>query len=486
MNQMQFDLEKLARDAMVEKGLQPDFTPEALQELETIKHPAILESNIRDLSHLLWCSIDNDDSKDLDQLTLAEKLPDQNTRVWVAVADVDALVRKNSDIDQSAQVNTTSVYTPAKIFPMLPEKLSTNLTSLNEHENRLAIVIQMDVSPTGEILQPFIYRALVNNKAQLNYRTVGQWLVNEGEIPEKVKHTQGLENVIRCQHEIAQILKERRREMGTLSLETAEVEAKWRKETGILLEPVKHNAAHQLIEHFMIAANSVVAGYLKQEKISSLRRVVRVPERWDRIVNLAFENGEKLPHVPDSYALDQFLIKMKKKDPSTFPDLSLTVIKLLGNGEYVVEKTGDSPLGHFGLALREYTHSTAPNRRYPDLITQRQLKAHLEKKPLPYDDSELEILAHHCSQQEDAAAKVERKMNKTAAAFLLSSSIGSIFDGIITGSSNKGTWVRILNPPAEGKVIKGFEKVDVGDHVRVRLVAVDIPKGFIDFVVLNK
>jgi VacB/RNase II family 3'-5' exoribonuclease len=454
--------------------------------LETIKEPASIRNNIKDLSQLLWCSIDNDDSKDLDQLTLAEKLPNQKTRLWVAIADVDALVAKNSPIDQSAQVNTTSVYTPAKIFAMLPEKLSTNLTSLNEKENRLAVVIQMDITAAGEIVEPSIYRAMVYNKAQLNYRTVGEWLESKGNIPEKVKLVDGLENALKCQHEITQVLKERRQEMGALSLETAEVEAKWRKDTGLLLEPVKHNAAHQLIEHFMIAANSVVATFLKNEKISSLRRVVRIPKRWDRIVDLAAENGEKLPQVPDSQALDQFLIKMREKDPTTFPDLSLTVIKLLGNGEYVVEKSGDLPLGHFGLALREYTHSTAPNRRYPDLITQRQLKAYLEKQSLPYEDTELEILALHCSQQEDAATKVERQMNKTAAALLLSSSIGSIFDGIVTGASDKGTWVRIFNPPAEGKVVKGFEGVDVGDHVRVRLVGVDVPKGFIDFIVLNK
>ena len=485
MPEKKYDLEQIARQDMRQRGLQPDYPKEALQQLESIKQPAVWSSKVKDLRNLLWCSIDNDDSRDLDQLTYAKMDSDGKATLWVAIADVDALVKKNSPIDQHAQMNTTSIYTPAKIFSMLPEKLSTNLTSLNEKEDRVAMVVEMKMTMEGHVVDSSIYQAAVHNYAQLSYSKVGAWLEKKGSIPDKTAQVKGLQEALQCQHTLAQILKNMRHEMGALSLETAEAEAKWRKDSGIQLEVQQHNFAHEIIENFMIAANSTIANFFVKSKIASLRRVVRIPKRWDRIVNLAYENGESLPDTPNSKALDSFLCKMRKKDPVAFPDLSLSVIKMLGNGEYIVEKPGDNPTGHFGLALREYSHSTAPNRRYPDIITQRQLKAYLESRAMDYDLSELEILAGHCTQQEDSATKVERQVNKSAAAMLLEPSIGAIFNGIVTGASDKGTFIRILNPPVEGKIVRGSENLDVGDRTRARLVSVDVPRGYIDFVAVK-
>lgn len=481
MQNEKYDLALLAKEAMQAKGLEPEFSRAVEQQLQTIDAPAQQPLKSEDLRHLLWCSIDNDDSKDLDQLTFAEKKTDGKTTLWIAVADVDALVSKDTPIDHHAQVNTTSVYTPAKIFPMLPPKLSTNLTSLNENTDRAAIVVKITMAQTGEIEDSTISQAIVHNYAQLAYNAVGAWLEGKGEIPNKIKQIQGLENVLRLQHEAAQILKKRRHDLGALTLESSEPEAKLIDDKEVILQLPGRNYAHQLIEHFMIAANSAMARHFKEAKISSLRRVVRVPKRWDRIVEIANGLGESLPDAPDSKALDEFLIKRKHADPQVFPDLSLVIIKLLGSGEYVVENAGDDAIGHFGLALREYTHSTAPNRRFPDLISQRQYKAFLKNESSPYAQKELETLASHCTQQEDAAAKVERQMKKSAAAVLLSSHIGEAYDGIITGAAEKGTWVRIFNPPVEGKVVQGLKKFSVGDRVSVKLLNVDIPKGFIDF-----
>ncbi|MBS0629150.1 MAG: RNB domain-containing ribonuclease [Verrucomicrobia bacterium] len=476
----QIDLKFLAKQAMRQRGLEPDFSKEAFEQLDGINAPAGPNAETKDLRSFLWCSIDNDDSKDLDQLTYAE-----NGLLYVAVADVDALVTKDSPLDQHARKNTTSVYTPAKIFPMFPDKLSTDLTSLNENEDRMAIVIEVSVSKEGDVEGGRIYRALVCNKAKLSYRIVGNWLEGKSDLPEKFQGVKDLENSLRYQHAIAQRLQNYRQKMGALTLEPNEMEAKVTSDLHIMLQPPLRNYAQQLIENFMIAANHVMAEEFRKLKVASLRRIVRIPKRWDRIVEIARSYDEKLPEAPDPKALENFLIQRKAKDPSTFPDLSLTVIKLLGRGEYVVEYPGEKPVGHFGLALSEYVHSTAPNRRFPDLISQRQLKAHLIGEKSPYSEKELEAIAFHCTAQEDAATKVERHMKKVAAALFLSTAIGSHYEGLITGAGEKGTWVRVIDPPVDGKIVGDFGKLDVGDRVVVELVSVDIPKGYINFTVVK-
>ncbi len=475
-----YNLLLLAIELMEARGLKPDLSVEAAHQLHTLNLPAP-KGDSQDLRELLWCSIDNDDSRDLDQLTYAQREQNGETTFFIAIADVDALVPKDSPIDLHAKINTTSVYTPAKIFPMLPDKLSTDLTSLNPNEDRLAVVIKIKVDPEGEILDSSIFEAWVQNKAKLTYKRVGAWLDGKAEVPDKVKNTPGLEETLKCQHATAQVIKQRRHVIGALTLESPEVEAKLRENGQVVLETTQHTGADELIENFMIAANFVMASKLRDAQIPSLRRVVRVPKRWDRIVEVAAQFDTKLPKEPDPVALESFLVKRKKNDPETFPDLSLTIIKLLGRGEYIVEIPTDKPVGHFGLAVSEYTHSTAPNRRYPDLITQRQCKALIAGKGNPYTFEELKALADHCTLQEDVATRVERHMNKVAAAMLLSSQIGSVFKGIITGSGDVGTWVRIFSPPVEGKIVQGFEKLDVGDRVKVKLVSVEISKGFINF-----
>lgn len=481
-NPIPVDLSELATQMMREKGLEPEFSQEVQQQLSQINHPAPINAKYQDLRALLWCSIDNDDSRDLDQLTYAEKSPDGMTTIWIAIADVAALVEKDSPIDLHAQMNTTSVYTPAKIFTMLPEKLSTNLTSLNEGEDRACMVVKIQINPVGDIVNSSIFQAIVHNYAKLTYNATGGWLEGKNAIPEKVTKVPGLENILKAQHEVAQILKQKRHEAGSLTLESSDAEVKMLGNDQISIQLSTHNFAHQLIEEFMIAANRVTAQHFGDAKITSLRRVVRIPKYWDQIVEVAKTYGEELPQEPDAKALDAFLIRRQKMDPISFPDLSLTVIKLLGRGEYVVENDIDHPVGHFALALCDYTHSTAPNRRFPDLISQRQYKAFLQGKESPYSPEELSLLATHCTQQEDAAMKVERQVSKSASAAFLSSQIGTNFQGIITGVNEKGTWVRIFQPPVEGKIIHGFERLKIGDKVSVQLTFVDVAKGFIDFV----
>lgn len=482
--ELKANLAKIADQVMQEKGLQPEFSKDELQQLSQINNPAPLSSKYVDLRSLLWCSIDNDDSLDLDQLTYAEKGADGKFTLWIAVADVSALVEKNTPIDIHAQANTTSVYTPAKIFPMLPEKLSTNLTSLNENEDRIAMVVKIQISQDGDIENSSIFQAQVHNRAKLTYNSIGDCLEKKKPLPNEVKQIAGLENTLRTQHEAAQILKKKRHEAGSLTLVSAEPEVKIADKDQIIIQLPLHNFAHQLIEEFMIAANITMAKHFNEAKIPNLRRVVRIPKYWNRIVEIAKSFGENLPQEPNSKALDAFLVKRLAADPDSFPDLSLMVIKLLGRGEYIVENDQNDPVGHFGLALSDYTHSTAPNRRFPDLITQRQYKAFLKGENAPYTLEELRGLATHCTQQEDAAMKVERHMNKSAAAAVLSSQIGGVFKGIITAASEKGTWVRIFKPAIEGKVINGSQNLKVGDKVSVRLKYVNIQEGFIDFDIL--
>jgi exoribonuclease-2 len=479
---IQSDLRAIAHQAMIDRGLEPDFPPEALQQLNGIPGPAReAATSIRDLRKLLWCSIDNDTSRDLDQLTVAERLPDGRVKIMVAIADVDALVPSASPLDRHARTNTTSVYTAAEIFPMLPERLSTDLTSLADGEDRLAVVIEMIVAADGTVQESQVYRAQVNNHAKLAYRSVAAWLDAKDRMPERVAKVNGMDEQLRMQDQIAQVMKSVRYLHGALELETIEPEAVISDGQVVDLRLEKKNRAQELIEDFMIAANGVSAEFLEKRGWPALRRVVRSPERWDRIRKVAEELGEALPAGPDSKALAAFLAQRRRLDPLRFPDLSLTVVKLMGAGEYVVQLPGHDSAGHFGLAVREYTHSTAPNRRFPDLITQRLLKAALAGGKPPYSSEELTALAAHCTEQEDAAKKVERQVRKSAAAQFLSSHIGETFDAIVTGASEKGTWVRLLQPPAEGRLVRGGKGVDVGNHIRVQLISVNVERGFIDF-----
>jgi exoribonuclease II len=482
-NKHKVDLAAIAWRTMLERGLEPDFPPAAVLQVEKLTGPAAEEDvDIRDLRGLAWCSIDNDDSRDLDQLTVADDLGAGRVRVLVAIADVDALVKKESPVDQHAQRNTTSVYTGVRVFPMLPERLSTDLTSLNDGEDRLAMVISYVVNEDGTLGESDIYRAHVHNQAKLAYNSVAAWLDAKGPMPEAMAKAPGVPDQIRLQDGVASKLKELRHEHGALDLET--IEAKAIVENGQVTD-LRHevkNRAHELIEDFMIAANGVTPAFLTKRGLPTFRRVGRSPERWDRIERLAAEFGHHLPPDPDAKALEDFLVARKKADPLRFPDLSLSIVKMLGAGEYVVQMPGEDALGHFGLAVRDYSHSTAPNRRYPDVITQRLLKAALKGQKVPYGKDELTGLAAHCTEQEDAANRVERQVRKSAAAMLLSNRIGERFDSIVTGASDQGVWVRVLHPPVEGKLVSGQQGADVGDRMMVELVDVNIERGFIDFV----
>ncbi len=476
------ELRAIAHKAMTDRGLEPDYPPEALRQLGSIHEPA-RETNraVRDLRTLLWCSIDNDASRDLDQLTVAENLADGRVKILVAIADVDAIVKPATAIDNHAKANTTSVYTAAQIFSMLPERLSTDLTSLNENEDRLALVIEIVVAGDGSVQESEVYRAVVNNHAKLAYHGVAAWLDGKDKMPEKIGRVPGLDEQLRMQDQIAQVMKSVRYLHGALDLETIEPETVLRGGRVVDLHLERKNRAQELIEDFMIAANGVAAQFLEKRGLPALRRVVRAPERWDRIQKVAEECSDRLPGTPDSKALAAFLTRRRQLDPLHFPDLSLTIVKLLGAGEYVVQLPGQDSSGHFGLAVREYSHSTAPNRRFPDLITQRLLKAALMGAPLPYDPAELTSLATHCTTQEDAAKKVERQVRKSAAAQFLSGRIGEAFDALVTGAAEKGTWVRLLKPPVEGRLTAGYKGVEVGDQIKVRLTGLNVERGFIDF-----
>lgn len=475
-------LQKIARSVMLDKGFLIDFTASSLASLNGIKEGSMkLSDQLKDLRNLSWCSIDNDDSLDLDQLSVAIPTTADSAKILIAIADVDSVVNKQSPLEEHAKHNTTSVYTSALIFPMLPEKLSTDLTSLKFDADRLAMVVEYSISADGSIQHSDIYQALVHNKAKLAYNSVGEWLEKNGTIPKAIESVAGLDANIRLQGSMAEKLKTLRYDNGALYLETSEAHPVFEADAVKDLEESKANAAKDIIQEFMIAANSVVVQFLISKKFPSIRRVVRTPKRWDRIVVLAAEWKYKLPTVPDSKELDKFLLTVKASDPVRFPDLSLSVIKLLGSGEYVVNLIGEASTGHFGLAVKDYTHSTAPNRRYPDLITQRLLKAAIAGSEPPYTNDELQEIAMHCTVMEDEAKKVERQVEKSTAALLFENRIGEQFDGIITGASDKGTWVRILNQPVEGKLVGGFEGMDVGDRIRVQLTHTDVNRGFIDF-----
>ena len=477
-----YDLFEIARMAMISHGLEPDFSKEVIEELKGVTEDSKGESeDLPDLTNLPWCSIDNDDSMDLDQITVSE--PHQaGMKILVGVADVDHLVKIGRPIDGHAKKNTTSIYTGVQLFPMLPEKLSTDLTSLSEDKDRVAIIIEMVLNQNGEIDASNVYRARVRNQAKLAYNHVAAWLDGKGPLPERAQKVKGLGEQLRIQNQFAQKMRKIRLQHGALELETIEPRAVMKDGFVVDLKHELKNCAKELIEDFMIGANGVTARFLTQAGYPTLRRVVRSPKRWPRIVQIARELGEHLPEEPDSKALAKFLSLRREADPLRFPDLSLTVIKLLGRGEYLLNEPGQIPLGHFGLAVQDYSHSTAPNRRFPDLITQRLLKAALEKKTSPYTLDDLYELATHCTAQENASDKVERQVRKSASAMFMAPHIGEHFDAIIMGASEKGTWARLLHPPVEGKLVHGQNGLDVGDRVRVKLVMIDVLRGFIDFV----
>jgi exoribonuclease-2 len=482
MTSMRGDLQRIATQAMRDWGLEPELSAAAMVEARALG-PGLgpADPQVRDLRGLLWASIDNDDSRDLDQVTVAEALPDGTTKIAVAIADVDAKLTLGSALDQHARANTTSVYTDARIFPMLPERLSTDLTSLNEGQERLAIVIGMRITDDGQVTGSELSRAVVVNRAKLAYNGVAAWLEGNAAAPAKVAAVVGLGDNLRLQDRVAQALRARRHQHGALELETLEPRAVFDGDAVADLALDRQNRAKQLIEDFMVAANVTTAGFLSRAGFPSMRRVLRSPERWQRIVELAAPYGAHLPGQPDARALSAFLSERRRADPDRFPDVSLAVVKLLGRGEYAVETPGAGETQHFGLAVRDYTHSTAPNRRFPDLITQRLVKAALAHRPPPYATGDLGALAAHCTAAEDAAAKVERRVRKSAAALLLRSRVGETFDAFVTGASDKGTWVRLTAPPVEGRALRGFEGLDVGDRVSVKLERTDVERGFVDF-----
>jgi VacB/RNase II family 3'-5' exoribonuclease len=476
------DLGDIARRALIERGFEPDFPADVREEVRRIVRgfPDSLKEDggayVQDQRDLFWFSIDNADTRDLDQLSFAEQERDGDIRLRVAIADVEALVPQGSATDERAGHNTTSIYTAAGTFPMLPRELSEGLTSLHEGEDRLAVVVNMTVDDDGSVKETDIYRAWVRNQKRLVYRVVGAWLEDQAEMPGGRIGEQ-----LRLHDEVSRRLRAHRHERGALRLETIESRPVFQDGDLVDLAEEGKDRAKELIEDLMITANGVTAAFLESRGLPSLRRLVRSPERWPRIVDLAREHRDSLPPEPDPAALNAFLERRRAADPEGFPELSLSVVKLLGSGEYTVDVPGQPSPGHFGLAAEDYTHSTAPNRRYPDLIMQRLLKAALAGRPAPYTVAELEEIARRCTEREDEARKVERLVRKVAAAHLLQSRIGEWFNGVVTGASEKGTWVRVFHPSVEGRLERGFQGLDVGDRVRVRLDDVNVGRGFIDF-----
>jgi len=481
-NANRITLQHIARKAMIARGLEPDFPVAELDELTKITSPAIYKTGMaKDMRNLLWCSVDNASSLDLDQLSYAEQLPGNKVRLLVAVADVDALVTVQSGINLHAGKNTASVYTVAQIFPMLPEKLSTDLTSLRLDADRCAVVVEMIVGDDGAVQQSDVYNATVRNHAKLDYMSLAAWLEGNGPIPAEITKINGLDENIRLQDQVAQKMKELRHEHGALEFETIEATPVFDGDALSEMKADEKNRAKSLIEDFMIAANGSTARFLTGKNFPSLRRVVRTPKYWDRIVELATEHGFSLPEKADSKSLSLYLKFIKQKDPLNFADMSLSVLKLLGSGEYVVETPGSPSPGHFGLAVNDYSHSTAPNRRYPDLVTQRLLKSAISGNSAPYTTLQLEEIARHCTLKEDDVRKVERQVEKSANAMLMESRIGEVFEAIVSGASAKGTWIRLFHPHVEGKLVNGFNGLKVGQKLKARLTHTNVEAGFIDF-----
>ena len=482
MFKVNFDLAASARMEMIQHGFDPDFAPGTDQQIAALKQKAapMPMGGVRDLRSLLWSSIDNDTSKDLDQIEVADRVSN-GIRVLVGIADVDFDVPPESPIDEHAAKETVTVYTAVENFSMLPEVLSTDLTSLVENQDRLAIVIEMIVDEQGSVASSNIYRAIVRNKAQLAYNAVGAWLEGRSGPDAKVGASSELQAQLKLQNEAATALRAQRHRLGALTFDRVEAVATVTNGHVSSVEAARKTRANDLIEDFMVAANGVIARTLKDSGVSSIRRVVKSPERWPRIVELASQYGAQLPASPDATALGAFLESRRKADPVHFADLSLAIIKLMGPGEYVMSKAGDTGAGHFSLAAQDYTHSTAPNRRYADLVTQRLTKAVLSKTAPPYSDADLESIARNCTLKEDSARKVERVMAKRVAAVALHDSIGQRFAAVVTGVTPKGTFVRVLNPPVEGILRRGQEGADVGYKLQVTLLSTDPERGYLDF-----
>jgi len=476
------DLQRVAHRALRDRGLLDTFEGSALEQLNGIRDASAENgADIRDLRGLPWCSIDNDESRDLDQLSAALDLGDGSVRVFVAIADVDTLVDKNTPIDAHAAHNTASIYVAGHVYPMLPEKLSTDLTSLGQGVDRISLIVEYVVREEGSLAESEISRGIVRNHAKLTYNAVAAWMDGHGPLPEAAARVQGMDAQLRLQDAVAGRLRELRHQKGALDFASLEARPVFKEDAIVGMRAEKPNRAKRLIEEFMIAGNGVAARFLEAKGRPSLRRVVRSPERWAKIVDVAARFGESLPGQASARALEAFLAKRRAADPLRFPDLSLVIVKLMGAGEYVAERAGDSHAGHFGLSVKDYTHATAPNRRFSDLVTQRLLKAALSDLPSPYALSELSVIASRCTEQESNIAKVERQVHKSAAVLLLEKRVGESFDGLVTGAADKGTWVRILDPPAEGRLVQGALGLHVGDKIRATLLSTDFERGFLDF-----
>ncbi len=481
-HQLHFDLAAAARRSMIEHGFEPDYPPPVAGQLQQLReHPPQPAASARDLRGILWSSIDNDTSRDLDQIEFVESTKEGGFRVLIGIADVDGFVPKGSPIDQHALRETTTVYTGVENFSMLPEELSTGSTSLLENQERGAVIVEFTLDAQAQITDSEIYLARVVNRAQLAYPSIGAWLAGQAQPPAKVAASADLQKQLRLQNDIAQKLRGERSKHGALNLQTLETHPIRLSDGQIDVEAEVKNLATQLIEDFMIAANGVVARAFDAKHFSSIRRVVKTPKRWDRIVEIARQMGTQLPPEPDPKPLHDFLCEQQKKDPDHFPDLSVAIVKLLGPGEYVLLRPGEEPQGHFGLAVQDYTHSTAPNRRYADLVGQRILKAMIAGQPSPYSDDELSSIAAQCTRMEDAERKVSREMQKRIAAVAMANRVGETFDSIVTGVNEHGSFVRTLRPPVEGMLVRGQQGVDVGDRLRVTLVRTDPAHGYIDF-----
>jgi exoribonuclease-2 len=475
------DLHTIARNAVEEAGFEPAFPAEVERELSESKRVSVEPgAGVRDMRGLLWSSIDNRESRDLDQVEYAERV-EGGFRVLVGIADVDAYVPAGSAVDRRAAANTVSVYTPAEVFPMLPEELSTDLTSLLEGVDRLAVVMELTLTAGGDVTSKQVYRAVVHNRAKMDYDTAGAWLEGRGPAPEAFARVEGLEEQVRLQDEIARALHELRRRCGALELERNELVPVVENGRIVRLDERRHNRAQDIIESLMIAANTSMAELLEEHGVPSLRRVVRAPLMWPRIVETAEALGERLPDEPDPRALSDFMQRRRAADPGSYAELSLSILKMLGPGDYMVEAPGLDQEGHFGLAVHDYTHSTAPNRRFPDLVTQRCLKSLARGSAAPYAREELEVIAAHCNEMESASRRVERRMRKVAAAVMLGERVGQTFDAIVTGVKPKGTFARLLRPPADGMVVRRARGLRVGDRIRVKLLSTDPERGFIDF-----
>jgi exoribonuclease II len=476
------DLQAIAREIMRQRGFEPEFPPQVADQLSDLRSrppQVIANGDVRDLRNLLWSSVDNDTSRDLDQIEVAERASNGDVKIIIGIADVDTYASKGSPIDQHAARETTTVYTGVRNFPMLPEELSTGQSSLLEDQDRMAVATEFTVDADGNLKSSNVYRAVVRNKAQLQYNSLGAWLEQTSAAPSKVSASTELQEQLKLQDEAAQRLKRQRAQHGALNLQTDETHPLILNDKVVDIVKQQRNRATDLIEDFMVAANGVVARML--DTVSSIRRIVRTPERWDRIVQLAASKGETLSAQPDSKALNEFLLRQKVADPDHFADLSLAVIKLIGPGEYVLERAGQTSTGHFGLAVQDYTHSTAPNRRFADVVTQRLLKAMLAGQRNPYSDDELSGIAANCTQKGDAARKVEREMSKRLAAVAMQNRIGEVFDAIVTGKTDHGTFVRVFQPHIEGLLAQGEQGLDVGDKIRAKLIRTDVQKGYIDF-----